>query len=332
MTARNKGKNKGSSAAKALQQKNARRRWLTFIRMLRYGVNNITRNAWLTVAASAVMTITLLVIFTTVAARTVLSDTAGEIRNRVEMSIYLQTDTTDEEAAAIENDLTGLESVKEVTYISPAAAKEQFAKENKEDIDMLSALNEATNEFPGTLRVKIVDINDPSELRNFVQNSELVQEHIHADREPSFESDRSTAIKSIGRWTSLAERFGIGAAVIFIAISSLIIFNTIRMAIFSRQDEIQMMKLIGADRSFIRGPFIVEAVFYGLIAAIVATGIGIAVLYYSRDSLQSYGIQVETVVRFVTDYAIVTLVGMIIIGALIGIISSFLATRRYLKI
>src|SRR5690606_7663794 len=200
------------------------------------------------------------------------------------------------------------------------------------DAETLSALNEATNEFPGTLRVKVTDINDPSELRDFVRDDETVQEHLNDDRAPSFESERSNAISQIGRWVVFAERFGIGAAVLFIAISSLIIFNTIRMAIFNRKDEIQMMKLIGADRSFIRGPFIVEAIFYGLIAAIIATAIGMTALYYSKDGLESYGIQVETVVRFVGDYAVVTLIGMIIIGAIIGVVSSLFATRRYLKI
>src|SRR5690606_18252022 len=158
---KNKGKNRSNTAVKALQQKNARRRWLTYMRMFRYGVNNITRNAWLTIAASAVMTITLLVIFTAVAARTVPMDTAEEIKDRVNMSVDLQTDTTDEGAAAIEDKLEQLESVKSVTYISSAEAKAQFAEDNKGDADMLSALNEATNAFPGTLRVKIVDINDP---------------------------------------------------------------------------------------------------------------------------------------------------------------------------
>lgn len=323
---------KTTSAAKALQQKNARRRWLTFVRMLRYGVNNITRNAWLTIAASAVMTITLLVIFSAVAARTVLVDTANEIEDRVHMSIYLETETTDEQAEEIMGKLETLESVKSVEYISPAAAKAQFAEENKGDPETLAALNEATNEFPGTLRVKIADINDPSELRDFVRDDETVQEHLSADRPPSFESERSDAISQIGRWVVFAERFGIGAAVLFIAISSLIIFNTIRMAIFNRKDEIQMMKLIGADRSFIRGPFIVEAVFYGFIAAIIATIVGMMALYSSKDALQSYGIQIETVVHFVTNYAPFTLLGMIIVGAIIGVISSLLATRRYLKI
>ena len=323
---------KKNTAAKALQQKNARRRWLTFLRMMRYGVNNITRNAWLTIAASAVMTITLLVIFTAVAARTVLMDTAGEIRDRVEMSVYLKTDTKDSEAQVIKSEVEKLESVRSVTYISPSAARAQVAEEYKDDPEALAALNESTNQNPGTLRVKVVDINDPSELRNFVNSNKSVQAAIDPNRAPTFDSKRSSAASAIGRWVVFAERAGVGAAVLFIAISSLIIFNTIRMAIFNRKDEIQMMKLIGADRSFIRGPFIVEAIFYGFIAAIIATTIGMIGLYYSKDGLQSYGIQVETVIRFVSDYAVVTLLGMIVIGSIIGVISSLFATRRYLKI
>ena len=325
-------KQKTSSAAKALQQKSARRRWLTFMRMLRYGVNNITRNAWLTIAASAVMTITLLVIFATVAARTVLMDTIAQIENNVSMSIYLKTDTTDQQAQSVEDDLKKLSSVKSVSYISPAEAKAQFAEQNKADADTLSALNEATNEFPGTLRVKVTDISDPSQLKDFVKNNANVKKYLNPDREPSFESDRNKAIKKIGSWVVYAERFGIGATILFIAISSLIVFNTIRMAIFNRKDEIQMMKLIGADRGFIRGPFIVEAVFYGFMAAIVATIVGMGTLYAARDGLQAAGIEIQTVLHFVTDYAVVTLLGMMLIGALIGVTSSLLATRKYLKL
>lgn len=324
---------KDRKVSRALQQKNARRRrWLTFVRMLRYGVNNISRNAWLTIAASAVMTITLLVIFTTIAARTVLTDTADEIKDRVDMSIYLKTETTDEQASTVKADLEKLESVKAVSFESSSVAKQKFAEIHKDDSETLEALNEATNEFPGTIRVKIEDINDPSELKEFVSSNKNIQKYISPTRAPSFESERSDAISSIGRWIVFAERLGVGTAILFVAISSLIIFNTIRMAIFNRKDEIQMMKLIGADRNFIRGPFIVEAIFYGFIAAIVATVIGTAALYFSRDSLSSYGIKVDTVVHFVTNYSLVTLLGMVLIGSVIGIISSLLATRRYLKI
>ncbi|MFI5212667.1 MAG: cell division protein FtsX, partial [Candidatus Saccharimonadales bacterium] len=120
--------------------------------------------------------------------------------------------------------------------------------------------------------------------------------------------------------------------ILFVAISSLIVFNTIRMAIFNRKDEIQMMKLIGADRNFIRGPFIVEAVVYGFIAAVVATGLGVALLYSVRDKLLSYGVGVQSTVDLMTTYIGFVILGMIVLGAVIGVMSSLLATRRYLKI
>jgi cell division transport system permease protein len=104
------------------------------------------------------------------------------------------------------------------------------------------------------------------------------------------------------------------------------------MAIFNRRDEIQMMKLIGADRSFIRGPFIVEAIVYGVIAAVVATGLGVSLLYASKSTLLNYQIAVSGTLNLITVYIAFVLLGMIALGAVIGIISSLLATRRYLKI
>src|SRR4051812_43333954 len=114
---------KPNKSAKAFaKQKQNRRRWLTFLRMCRYGVNNFSRNIWLTIAATAVMTITLLIIFTTVAARSVLVGTVDQVRDKVNMSIYVKTDTSDADVTALTNDLLKLSSVKDVQYITPADA------------------------------------------------------------------------------------------------------------------------------------------------------------------------------------------------------------------
>lgn len=313
-------------------QKRKRRQLLTFARMCRYGVNNFSRNAWLTIAATAVMTITLLVVFMTFAARNVLIDTVGVIRDSVDMSIYVLNDTTNEEVKAIESGLKSLSTVKEVDYISPEEARDNFAKANAGDAGALEALNQATNRFPGTFRVKIVDINDPSELRRFVDTNEVLKANIDPNREPSFAGDRKSAIENIGRWVGFAEKSGLIASVIFVAISSLIVFNTIRMAIFNRKDEIQMMKLIGADRSFIRGPFLVEAVVYGCIAAVIATILGLALLQAASSKLLAAGVNIDNTLFISTTYMPVVLLCMILLGGLIGVLSSLLATQRYLKL
>lgn len=315
------------------QQKRHRRQWLTFVRMCRYGVNNFSRNAWLTVAATAVMTITLLVVFITLSARNVLLDTVGEIRDKVDMSIYVKNDTSAADVKKIQAGLEKLKkSVRSVTYVSPDQARANFAQSNKESAGTLNALNEATNKFPGTFRIRPVDINKTDELRHFVDTDPTLKDDIDPSRAPSFAGDRKSAIENIGRWVGFSEKAGLVASIIFIAISSLIVFNTIRMAIFNRKDEIQMMKLIGADRNFIRGPFIVEAVVYGFIAAVVATVLGMLILYSSSGKLLSYGVNVQNTLHFLTVYIGLVLLAMIVLGAVIGTISSLLATRKYLKI
>lgn len=317
------------------QSKRTRRQWLTFVRMCRYGINNFSRNAWLSLAATAVMTITLLVIFVSFSARNVLVDTVGQIRDKVDMSIYLKNDTSTADALKIKSDLEKLPSVRTVRYISPEEARQAFAGQNKTDAQTLEALNEAsntTNQFPSTLRVNIVDINNTTELTHFVDTDQALKAHIDPDTKPSFAGERRTAIQNIGQWVGFAEKVGIGATVLFVAISSLIVFNTIRMAIFNRKEEIQMMKLIGADKAFIRGPFIVEAIFYGVIAAVIATSLGLTLLYTSKTKLLYYQIAVQPTIDMMTVYVGFVIMIMIFIGALIGVISSLFATRRYLKI
>lgn len=314
------------------QQKRMRRRWLTFFRMCRYGINNFSRNAWLSLAATAIMTVTLLVIFISSAAGNVLTNTANEVRDKVDMSIYLKTDTSDSDAQAIKAQLLKLSSVKRVDYVSPAQGREKFAQDNKTSNQVLGALDMATNMIPGTLNIGIVDINNTTQLANFVNTNKLLKQHIDSNYPPTFAGDKKVVIQNIGRVVSFAEKLGIGASILFVAISSLIVFNTIRMAIFNRKEEIQMMKLIGAEQSFIRGPFIVEAMVYGFIAALFATVAGGAVLYASRQKLLDYQIAIQPTINFVTTYAAFVLLGMIVLGAVIGVISSLLATRRYLKL
>lgn len=314
------------------QAKRHRRQWLAFVRMCRYGVNNFTRNAWLTIAATAVMTITLLIILLTVVAQNVLSDTAAEVGKNIDRSIYLKTGTTEQEAKPIMDDLRKLSNVESISFISSEAGRSKVAQENKADMGVLSALNEATNKIPATIRISLKDVNNTKQLVEFVNTNQPLKEYIDAARRPSFMGDRKAATDTIADWTAAAQKIGIGASVVFMAISMLIIFNTIRMAIFNRKDEIEMMKLIGADKNFIRGPFVVEAVVYGFIAAVIATGVGLAILYSARAGVGEWGLNIRPTLDMFTMYIGFVLLGMIVLGAIIGMISSFLATRRYLKI
>lgn len=321
-----------SNNARAFGQHRHRRQWLAFLRMCRYGVNNFTRNAWLTVAATVVMTITLLIIFVTVVAQNVLADTTEVVGKRIERSIYLKTGTTEAQAKTIISDLRALSNVESVDFISTEEGRAKVAEENKSNTGTLNALNEATNLIPATVRITLRDVNDTSQIVNYVNTSKTLKQYLDPDQKPSFMGKRKSATDTIADWTRIAQQVGIAMSGIFVAISMLIIFNTIRMAIFNRKEEIQMMKLIGADRSFIRGPFVVEAIVYGFIAAVIATAAGIGLLSFFAPGMQASGFAIDRTVDLVVTYVAFVLIGMIILGAVIGTISSLLATRRYLKI
>jgi cell division transport system permease protein len=323
-------KNKKPTAKTIKQQKRHRRQWITFLRMCRYGVNNFTRNAWLTVAATVVMTLTLLIIFLSVTARNVLVDTGSQISSTVKPSIYLKTDTDEAVVNDVADELRDLQSVTSVTIESPSEARQKIAEDNSSNATYLEAIKEMNSQLPWTISVSTADINDTNELLEFVSTNEAILDN--ASRPASFQGERRATIDVIAGAVQFAQNLGFVVGGVFVLISMLIIFNTIRMAIFNRRDEIQMMKLIGADRSFIRGPFLVEAMFYGFIAALIATLVGYGILYAVQPTLADNEISIQPTIDFLVSYVGFVLLGMILIGALIGIISSTLATRRYLKI
>lgn len=314
------------------QQKHRRRQWLTFVRMLRYGINNFTRNSWLTVAATAVMTVTLLVVFVSAVAQNVLSDTTTEVAKKIDRSIYLKTSTTSEQAKPIMDDLKKLSNVDSVTFVSSEQGKQKLAQDNSTDSGKLNALKEATNLIPAAVKITLKDSNNTKQLVTFVKTNEQLQPYIDPNAKPTFMSDRKAATDTIAGWTRIAQRGGIAMSALFAGISILVIFNTIRMAIFNRRDEIEMMKLIGAEKSFIRGPFLVEAMVYGFIAAVVATVAGYAGLFVVRDKVADWGVMIAPTIDLATTYVGLVLLGMIFLGALVGVVSSWLATRRYLKV
>ena len=314
----------------SMQKKRRRRQVITSGRIIKYGLNSFVRNAWLSVAATIVMTITLLIIFGSLVARTVLVDTVEGIKDKVDISVYIKKDASNDDVKKMEKSILALESVRGVQYVSPEEARDNFASRISSDEDIRAALIEAENDFFGVLNVKLVDIGDTEELKNLVDTDKNIKAHLDPDHPPTYAGDRKDAIDSIANSISFAEKIGILAGTIFTVIASLIIFNTVRMAIFNRREEIYMMKLIGANKSFIRGPFIVESVVYGVIAAILATGLGYLVISLAKDRLEAYGVIVAPLAELLQAHIGLVILAMMGTGSLIGVLSSWTATRQYL--
>lgn len=314
--------------------KRFRRKWITWMRMVRYGANNFTRNLWLTTAATVVMAITLLIIFATYVSSNVLNDTVADIRQRVDIPINLKSSLSEKKIQELKKKFEAQPDVTSVNYVSAEESKQNLLNSGKlsaKDLETIAQLPEQP--YYPILKLVVKDPSNTTELAKFVKDDKDIQESLIANPalRPTFSGERSRSIQTISGWASTAEKGGLAAGVIFVAISMLIIFNTIRMAIFSRKDEIEMMKLIGADKGFIRGPFVIEAVMYGFFAALIATATGISVFLAVEPKLSSYGVSTTALHENLVMFSPLVLIIMIAIGALIGIISARLAVRRYLK-
>lgn len=308
-----------------------KRKMITLSRILKSGLTNFIRNAWLSVAAIAVMVITLTIVLFSVIANATFANTIQQITDKIDISVYLKDDATEEATQEIISKIESVENVKEVEYVSKEQAKENFINQNADDLDLrVSITQTGDNPIPATIRIKPVDTNKLEELNNEIKGLGI-DDYI---LDVSYKEERKTAIDNIAQATFFLRRVGIAGVAVFAAISMLIIFNTIRMAIFNRREELGIMRLLGASTLYIRGPFVVETVLYGVIAAIVSVALcnSLFVVSSSAFGASSLGLlDIGFASQYFADNFWVILATQLGIGVLIGGVSSFVATRRYLK-
>ena len=323
--------NKKSPAKTRLPRPKQSRRLLTYSRVVGYGLRNFTRNAWLTVAATAVMTVTLLIVFATVVMSQMLNSTVTKLRDNMDVSIYFDPKIDDDVLSNLAGRMRWVENVREVTVSTSQTEYDKFIEENKGDSNLMKTISEIDINFPAVMHVKVNDLSNLKPIRDMVENDSQFEKWIYARRAPTYAGDQQTTINRIASWANLAQKGGFIAGMVFLVISILVIFNTIRMAIFSRREEIEMMRSVGADRYFIRGPFLIEAEMYGILAAIIATALGYAGFMWVAPGLSNYGIIIDSAQELIVSWWWLVLLAMIAIGVIVGYLSARLSARRYLK-
>jgi cell division transport system permease protein len=215
-----------------------------------------------------------------------------------------------------------------VHYISKASALSTYRQENVNNKQLLQAISETDNPLPASLEV---NAKNPKDLGSIVAIiSQPANSALQSDP-PSYSGTNKTTIDRIVHFADFFKKGGTYASILFIIISVLIIFNTIRMAIFTRRDEIEIMKLVGATKWFIRGPFLIEAAMYGVIAAVIALVLSYSLLLGAGPKLASY-IDVNSTIHVFRSYPVLVVGGELLIGIAIGGLSSLLAMSRYLKL
>lgn len=309
------------------------RRFITFTRVIRAGIVNFFRNISLASAAMAVMTVTLTIVLFSIVANATFANTIAQITDKINISVYLSDGVTTQQREALMNQIETLPNVKKVSYISKDEALAQYKAENVGNTQLLQAINETDNPLPASIQIDPIDTNKIQDIKNFLdkpENSKLQDPQSGT----SYSGDRKAAIDKISRGAVIIREAGVAAVILFALVSMLIIFNTIRMAIFNRRDELTIMRLLGATTWYIRGPFVVESVMYGVISALISV-ILIDILFAgSSSALQASSLgllDIGYANSFFRGHMWWLLTLQLGIGIFIGAVSSIIATRRYLK-
>lgn len=306
-------------------------------RVFRYGTASFARNIWLSIAATLVMTVTLVILLITIAASLVLSSTADAMRDKIDITVYFLPGTSLETLENMGDMLKSDPNVKSVEVSDSAMEYNIYLRENQENTDLMEVLQDPTmseimlNTMQAKMRIKVHDPDNLSQLKNIIETTAIFQENIDPETDTSYDENRAV-IETISSWANIAKNGGLILGAIFLVISMLMIFNTIRMAIFSRREEIYMMKLVGADTSFIRGPFLVEAEICGVISGILASTIAYGGYRLIAPGLINNGIDISTIAEIMNSGKLVLLyLAVIVAGVIIGNISARLAMQKYLK-
>ena len=305
-------------------------------RIVKYGTKGFGRNIWLSMAATVVMAVTLIILFVTVVASVILTNTAEMMKDKIDSTIYFKPNTSEEVLSELTEIISKDPNIKTIETSTSEEEYAKFLEENSESDEIISILDDEmkammVDKMQSTMRIKVHDIDNLDSIKEIVNTNEVFTKNIDIEMAPTYDVNRAE-IATITSWARIARTAGIIFAGVFLVISVLIIFSTIRMAIFSRREEIYMMKLVGADKSFIRGPFLVEAEISGIIAGLAAASISYFGFRFVAPKLENYGINIDQIISILeSNKLVLVFVAFIVIGMIIGRLSAHLAVSKYLK-
>ena len=305
--------------------------WTGFKRVIRSGFVGFWRNAFVSMASIFVMTVALFVIGTTMLMDQLLGVSLQQLQNKVDINVYLDVNALDEDVTALFTTVESLPEVEEVTLTSREAALAEFRDTHYGDELTIQALEElGENPLGASLSIRARDISQYEQIAQFLSE----QQSLESPQSPLIDrinfAKNQNAIEKLTAIVGAVERAGVIALAVLIIAAVLITFNTIRLAIYTTREEISVMRLVGASNSFIRGPFMLQGVMYGLVSGVLAILIIYPILLWIGPATEEF-FQFNLFDYFITDFVHMfsVIVGS---GIVLGLTSSILAVSRYLRV
>jgi cell division transport system permease protein len=282
-----------------------RRAWLGF-----------WRNGLMSLAATATMVLMLVMLSGLIILLHGLDATLNYVQQEVQVVAYLKDTTTAQDISGLEASLQGMPQVTQVKVISKEQAYRDFLNRHPDEADVINSL--PTNPLPASLQINLRDPNDYLDVATYLKNQPTVDRVLNIKQTV----DQMVTVIGILRAGGTAILVVVGLIVLFI------IVNTIRLAVVSRADEIEIMRLVGASDAFIRWPFIFEGAFVGLLGAVITICLLLIGQGQITDFLAGY-FEVLPVEAAVTVGQTLVLI-VLGTGVGIGVLGSYLSVRSYL--
>lgn len=298
---------------------------LSFYRIIKFSLQDLTRNIWLSIVTVIILVLALFSVNMLLVVKVIGDAAVGVIKEKIDISLYLKPESAEGDIAALKAQLENLSEVKSVKYISKDDALEIFKQNNSDNPEVLQALRElGKNPLTPTL---IIQPKNSDQIENLTHELNRIQNNIIDSK--NF-TDYKTIIGRINAVTDKVTKAGLILSAIFIFITLLVIFNAIRVAIYTHNMEINIMRLVGAPNNFIYMPFLISGLFYALFGVII-----IVLLFYPFLSLlQPYleaffvGYSINIVDYFNIHFW--QIFGLEFLGiSAINVLASWWATRRY---
>ena len=289
---------------------------------VREAIRSMRRSAAPTFAALATVLVTMLVLGVFIPIVQATNGAANSVRGRVEVDVYMNTNATAADNSRVQSELTRLPHVKQVQFVSKQQAYQQQAKTDPEAYALLGS-----NPLPDTFHV-IPD--NPSNV--LLVHSEIAGSGTGGgsiDPTISQVSNKQTQTKQILEVTNLVTITAAALTVLLVLASILLIANTIRLSLYSRRREVEVMKLVGATDWFIRWPFVIEGMIVGSAGALLAIIVLGATKVALLDPLASHWGLIATPRTIAFGLLVAVLLGA---GALVSAVGSGLSLRRFLRV
>jgi cell division transport system permease protein len=303
--------------------------WLNTRRIIRSGFVSFWRNGFVSLSSVLIITLTLFSLGSIIFAGALLNSTLQEVKSKVDVNVYFVPTAKEEDVLALKNKLSALPEVAEVEYVSSEQALENFKKRHENDQITLQALDElGENPLGAILNIKAKETSQYEGIAKFL-DSEGGETGTFIDKVNYYQN--KTAIDTLTKIINGGTKIALGITIVLVAISILIAFNTIRLAIYIAREEISVMRLVGASNRFVRGPFIISGVMYGLVSGLITLLLFYPSTYWVSSITETFFSGFSLFDYFIGNFLEIS--GVILgTGIVLGAISSYLAVRKYLKI